>query len=700
MKEFSTGQIRNVALVAHHGVGKTSLAEAMLFLAKATNRLGRIADGTTLLDHAPDEIQRKITINLALAQFEWAGHKVNLLDTPGYLDFVGDVYSALRVADAAILMLRANAGVEVGTEVVWEVLKQEKTPVLVLVNMMDKEHADFTGTVRGIHDRLGLNAVPAQLPIGQAEEFHGIVDLIENKAFTFSGKGMEEKSTEVPIPDSMKAAAAEARGRLMEEAATGDEELMEKFLGSGELTVEEIRRGLCERVVLGDLMPVFCCSAFHNMGVKEVLDEVVDVLPSPLMVKPQTSVTQNGEAGITCRPDPAEPTVAMVFKTLSEQHLGDLSLLRVFSGRVEPGRELLNTTRGRTEKIGGLYHLVGKERLDCKGGIAGDIVAAVKLRETHTGDTLADKSRPVRLAPPDFPGPVTAECIRAKNKGDEEKMAQGVTRLHEEDPTFSRHFETSTHETLVYGMGDLQLEIMVERLKKRFNVEVLLSRPHVPYRETIRGRAQDEYRHKKQTGGRGQFGEVHLRLEPLKRGEGFRFVDEIKGGVVPNQYIPAVEKGVIAGMERGPLAGSPVVDVQVALFFGKYHDVDSSEMAFKIAAETCFHQAMLKANPVLLEPIEEVTVRVPEDFLGDVMGDLSSRRGKILGTETDGHYQVVKAQIPMAEMYKYATHLRSLTQGRGMHTSRFTHYEEVPRELAERVIAAARAEKEAGAHAS
>jgi elongation factor G len=699
LKEFSTGQIRNVALVAHHGVGKTSLAEAMLFLAKTTTRLGRIADGTTLLDHAPDEIQRQITISLGLAQFEWAGHQVNLLDTPGYPDFVGDVYSALRVADAAILLLRANAGVEVGTEVVWEVLKQEKTPVLVVVNMMDKEHANFDSAVRSLHDRLGLNAVPAQLPIGEAEEFHGIVDLIENHAFTFSGKGMEEKSSPIPIPDDMKSAVEKARARLMEEAATGDEELMEKFLSSGELSVEEIRRGLCERVVLGDLMPVFLCSAFHNMGVKEVLDEVVDVLPSPLVVRPQISVPQNGESEVKVAPDAAQPTAAVVFKTLSEQHLGDLSLIRVYAGHLEPGRELVNTTRGRSEKIGGLYHLVGKERQECKSAKAGDIVAAVKLRETHTGDSLADKARPVRLAAPDFPGPVTAECIRAKNKGDEEKMAQGLARLHEEDPTFSRNFETSTKETLVYGMGDLQLEIMVERLKKRFGVEVVLSRPHVPYRETIRAKAQDEYRHKKQTGGRGQFGEVHLRLEPLRRGDGFKFLDEVKGGVVPNQYIPAVEKGVIAGMEKGPLAGYPVVDVQVALFFGKHHDVDSSEMAFKIAAETCFHQGMLKATPVLLEPIDEVVVRVPEEFLGDVMGDLSSRRGKILGTETDGHYQVIKATVPMAEMYKYASHLRSITQGRGMHRSRFMHYEEVPRELADRVIAAAKAEREAAAHA-
>jgi elongation factor G len=699
LKEFSTAQIRNVALIAHHGVGKTSLAEAMLFLSKATNRIGRISDGTTMLDYAADEIQRQITINLSLAQFEWAGHKINLLDTPGYPDFVGDVHSALRVADAALLVLRANTGVEVGTEVVWEIVKHEKTPVLLVVNMMDKEHADFGAAVRSAHDRLGLNAVPTQLPIGQAEKFHGIVDLIENKAFTFQGKGIEEKSQEIPIPDDMKAVVAEARAHLMEEAATADEVLMEKFLSSGDLTVAEIRKGLCERVVQGDLAPAFCCSAFHNHGVKEVLDEVVDVLPSPLDVPPEKGEgAANGQA-VVCRPDAAEPTGALVFKTLSEQHLGDLSMIRIYSGHFEPGRELLNTARARSEKIGALYNLIGKERFECKSAVAGDIVAAVKLKETHTGDSLSDKARPVKFQGPRFPGHVTAECIRPKTKGDEEKMAQGLNRLHEEDPTFGRHFEPSTKETLVYGMGDLQLEVAVDRLKKRFGVEVVLTKPHVPYRETIRSKAQDEYRHKKQTGGRGQFGEVHLKLEPRKRGDGFEFADEIKGGVVPNQYIPAVEKGIIAGMERGPLAGYPVVDVRAALFFGKYHDVDSSEMAFKIAAETCFHQAMLKANPVLLEPVEEVQVRVPEEYLGDVMGDMSSRRGKILGTESDGRYQVIRAMVPMSELYKYASHLRSITQGRGMHESKVSHYEDVPRELADKVIAAARAEKEAGAHA-
>src|SRR5262245_3859049 len=411
----------------------------MLFQAKATTRIGRIADGSTMLDHSPEEISRQITIDLGLAQFEFQGHKINLLDTPGYADFVGDVYSALRVADSAILVLRAATGVEVGTEVVWEVLKQEKTPLLVVVNMMDKEHANFAGAVASCHDRLGLNAVPVQLPIGEAEKFHGVVDLIENKAYTFTGKGADEKSQETPIPADMQDAVAIARAALLEEAATGDEQLMEKFLSTGDLTVEEIRKGLCERVVQCDLAPVFCCSASLNLGVKEVLEEVVDVLPSPTDVHPQHALGDKGANGIEIPPDTKAPVAATVFKTLAEAHLGELSLIRVWSGHIEPGKELQNTTRNRSEKLGTLYHRVGKDRSDCRGAAAGDIVAAVKLRETHTGDTLAEKARPVKLSPPDFPLPVAAECIRARNKGDEEKMAVGLARLHEEDQIGRAH---------------------------------------------------------------------------------------------------------------------------------------------------------------------------------------------------------------------------------------------------------------------
>ncbi len=698
MKDYAAKQIRNVALVAHHGVGKTSLAEAMLFQAKASNRLGRIADGTTMLDQGQNEILRQMTINLGLAQFEWEGHKVNLIDTPGYLDFVGDVHCALRVADAAILMIRANTGAEVGTEVVWEILRAKKAPTLLVVNMMDKEHANFQSALGSVRERLGLNAVATQLPIGEAAEFRGIVDLIQNKAYLFEGAAVDARSSETPIPADMEAAVAEARAALMEEAATGDEELMEKFLESGELTVEEIRKGLCERVVAGDLAPAFCCSAYDNHGVREVLDEVVDVLPSPLDVDPERGTLEDG-GEVEVKPEPDEPFAGIVFKTISEQHLGDLSLMRVYAGSVTPGDELQNVSRHAHERMGAMYYVVGKDRSECRKAVAGDIVAAVKLRDTHTGDMLSSKQRQVKLRAIDFPLPVTSECIHAKNKGDEEKMVQGLNRLHEEDPTFSRYYEESTRETLVRGMGDLQLEIMVERLRKRYGVEVELTRPHVPYRETIRSKAEDEYRHKKQTGGRGQFAEVHLRVEPLPRGEGFRFGNEVKGGVIPTNFIPAVEKGVVAGLERGPLAGSPVVDVAAIVFFGKHHDVDSSEMAFKIAAETCFHSAILKARPVLLEPVEELEVRVPEDFLGDVMGDLSSRRGRIQGTEAEGSFQVIRAHVPTSEVYKYATHLRSMTQGRGMHASKFSHYEEVPREIADKVIAAAKAEKEAGAHA-
>jgi elongation factor G len=699
VKDYAAKQIRNVALVAHHGVGKTSFAEAMLFLAKASNRLGRIADGTTMLDQGQNEIARQMTINLGLAQFEWEGHKVNLIDTPGYLDFVGDVNCALRVADAAILLIRANAGAEVGTEVVYEILRAKKSPILLVVNMMDKEHADFERALKSVRERLGLNAVATQLPIGQASDFKGIVDLIQNKAFLFEGAGIDAISKDAPIPADMQAAVAEARAALMEEAATGDEDLMEKFLESGDLSVEEIRKGLCERVVAGDLAPAFCCSAFDNHGVREVLEEVVDVLPSPIDVAPETGVLADGGGEVTINPDATEPFAGIVFKTISEQHLGDLSLMRVCSGTVTAGEEVQNLSRHAHERMGSMYYLIGKDRSECKKAVAGDIVAAVKLKDTHTGDMLASKQRLAKLKPIDFPHPVTAECIHAKNKGDEEKMAQGLARLHEEDPTFSRHYEESTRESLVRGMGDLQLEIMVERLKKRYGVEVELTRPHVPYRETIRGKAEDSYRHKKQSGGRGQFAEVHLRVEPRARGEGFHFGNEVKGGAIPTNFIPAVEKGVVAGLDRGPLSGSPVVDVAATVFFGKHHDVDSSEMAFKIAAETCFHSAILSARPVLLEPVEEMEVRVPEEFLGDVMGDLSSRRGKIQGTEADGNFQVIRAHVPTSEVYKYATHLRSLTQGRGMHASKFAHFEEVPRENADKVIAAAKAEKEAGAHA-
>jgi elongation factor G len=698
LKDFKTSDIRNLVLISHHGMGKTSLAEAMLFQAKATNRLGRIAEGNTLLDYGPDEVQRKLTVSLGLAQLEWAGRKVNLLDTPGYADFMGDLCSGLRVADGALLLLRASGTLDVGVELFWEMLKARKMSTAIVVNMMDKEHADFRAAVRAAHDKLGAAAVPVQLPIGAAESFRGLVDLIERKAYVYSGAGMDAKAQAQDVPADMAAAVEQARAALMEEAATGDEELMEKFLDKGGLGPEEICKGLAERIEAGELVPAFCCSAHNNVGVKELLDAAVALMPPPTGRPARGTLPGDGQVvDLAHRPD--APVALVVFKTVSEQHVGDLSLFRVYEGTIEPGKEVLNTTRNRPEKMGTLYHLVGKERQDARAIVAGDIGAAVKLRETHTGDTLADRSRPVVLPGVDLPASVLTESLHAKNKGDEEKIANGLWRLHEEDPTFRVVHEQSTRQTLVKGLGELQLEVMVAKLKRRYGVEVQLTRPRVPYRESIAKKIEHQYRHKKQTGGRGQFGEVHLRVEPLRNGAGFEFVDEIKGGVVPNQYIPAVEKGIVEAMQEGVLAGYPVVDVRTALFYGKHHDVDSSEMAFKIAAAMCFKEAVAMAGAYLLEPIDEVQVRVPEEYMGDVMGDLSSKRGKILGMETQGHYQVIRALVPQAELYKYSTHLRSITQGRGVFSAKFLHYEKVPPELSERVIAAAKAEKEAEARA-
>jgi elongation factor G len=698
LKDYATSQIRNIALFAHGGAGKTSLAEAMMFVAKATNRLGKVEDGTTVLDHGADEIQRKITITLGLAQFEWKDVKINLLDTPGYADFVGEVCSALRAVDAAVLVLRAAAGVEVGTELVWERIHDHKIPTLVVVNMMDREHADFRKCIQSAHDRLGANVVPVQLPIGAAESFKGVIDLLHMKAFITQGKGVDAKDIEQEIPADMKAAAEAAHNVLVEEAASNDEVLMQKFFDGVPLTEDEVIHGLEKGVASGKLIPAFAASATTLIGVRDVLDDMVGLIPPPDEHPEEIGVKPGTDDTVARHPTMAEPFSAVVFKTVSEAHLGELSMFRVFSGSIAAGAEVLNANTGKLERVGTLYDLVGKERKEVGKVVAGDIAAAVKLKETHTGNTLCDKAQPVLLPGVDFPQHVVSEGIRAKSKGDEEKIGVAFQRLHEEDPTLAVQVDAATHQTLIHGMGDLQLDVLVDRLKSRFHVEVELFRPRLPYRETIKRRAEGEYRHKKQTGGRGQFAEVHLRLEP-NTGKGFEFLDEIKGGVVPHNYIPAVEKGVVEALQGGVLAGYPVVDVKTALYFGKYHDVDSSEMAFKIATIQCFREVAEKASPVLLEPIDEVEVRIPEEFMGDVMGDLSSKRGKILGMETEGHYQKIKALVPQSEMYKYATHLRAITQGRGTYRMKFDHYEEVPRDAADKIVAAARAEKEAEARA-
>jgi elongation factor G len=696
LKDYDPIQIRNVVLASQHGTGKTSLAEALLFRTKATNRHGKIEDGTTTLDYTPEEVARQISISLAMSPIEWKSCKINLIDTPGYPDFSGDLVAGLRVADGVVFCLRAAAGVEAGSEMIWERIEDRDCPVVCVITQMDKEHADFASAVRSASDRLGKRFVPAAWPIGAADSFRGLVDLVAMQGYLFESDGSVK---ETPIPADVAEAVKSARAALVDAAAESDDALLEKFLGGEELTAEEIRRGLKAGAMARSLVPSFPVAATTMVGIDPLLDFIVETLPSPVESGEVKGVKPDSNEPVSVPPDPNGSLAALVFKTSGEAHAGDISLIRVFAGTLSPGTEVWNADAGRAEKIGQLFAVRGKDRLDASRIIAGDIGAGVKLRETHTGQTLCDKSHPIQLAPIPFPFPALDVAIVAKHKGDEEKMGSGLHRLKEEDPTFHLRVDSSLHQTVMEGLGDLQMEVLIEKLARRFGVQVELIKPRIPYRETIKKSVSKQGRHKKQTGGRGQFGDVHVRFEPLKAGSGFEFVDEIVGGAVPRNYIPAVEKGIVEAMQDGVLAGYPVVDFRAALYDGSYHTVDSSEMAFKIAGSLAFREGVREANPVLLEPIVEIEVRAPKEFVGPVTGDLSSKRGKILGMGTEGRYDVIRAHVPQAELYKYATHLRSLTQGRASHRTKFSHYEEVPRELAEKVIAQAKAEKEAMASA-
>ncbi|HWO56368.1 MAG TPA: elongation factor G [bacterium] len=693
MREFTTDNIRNLGLVAHGGTGKTSLAEAMLFTMGAVSRMGRVEEGNTTTDYSDEEIARKMSLSLALAHIDMKGKKFNIVDTPGYADFHGEVVGALRVVDTVVVLLNAPSGVEVGAEHTMQMLDETTLPRLFFINKMDKEHASFQKCVDALIERYGVRAVPVQWPIGEAAGFKGIVDLIRQKAYKFDAKG---EALEMPFPDELKATVAEWRGKITEAAAEASDELMEKFFGSGELSEQEIHDGLASGIAQGKVFPILCGVAITAAGVRPLLEFIDQYCPSPAQRPPVTGTDpDHGDATVERKCSPDEPFSALVFKTVSEAHLGDLSLVRVYSGQLKHGDDVNNSTRGHDERIGQIYVLNGKNRAEIGVLTAGDIGAIVKLKNTHTGDTLCDRKAKIVLPPIAFPEPILDMAIKAASKGDEEKVGQALARLHEEDPTFSHKVMPDIHQTIINGQGELQFDVVVSKLKKRFGVEVTLEKPRIPYRETITTKAEVEYKHKKQTGGRGQYGHVLLRLEPLKRGEGFEFVDEITGGVIPSKFIPSVEKGVVEAMLEGGLSGHPVVDVRVAVFYGSYHDVDSSDMAFKIAGMMGFKEGFLKCHPVMLEPIYEVEITVPDDYTGDVMGDMSSRRGKILGMEPLGKWQRIRAQAPLAELYKYSTTLRSLTQGRGTYARKFSHYEEVPREVAGKVIEEAKAAKKA-----
>lgn len=692
MKDLQPANIRNLALVSPHGTGKTSLAEALLFRTKVTARHGKVEEGSTALDFSPEEIHRKISISLGIAPLEWRDTKINLIDTPGYADFVGDMVAGLRVADAAVFCIKGTAGIEAGSDMVWDRVLERSCPVLCLVTQMEKEHANFARALEGASARLGRRFVALAWPMGEAESFRGIVDLVSMKGYLFEKDG---SAKEAPIPPELQADVQKARAALVDAAAEADDGLLEKFLGGEELSVEEVRRGIRGGILSRSFVPTLPVAAYPMMGIDHVLDAFAWLMPSPLECGPVTGVKVGAQEKVEFKPEPGAHLAALIFKTSSETHAGDLSLVRVFSGTLSPGKEVWNATAQRAEKTGQLFFVHGKERKDAGNLIAGDIGAAVKLRESHTGQTLCDKSAPIQLAPIPFPHHELEVAIFVRNKADEEKMGTGLHKLREEDPTLHVHVDSSLHQTLLQGTGDLQVDVTIEKLQRRFGVHVELAKPRIPYRETIRKAVTKQGRHKKQTGGRGQFGDVHVRLEPLKHGSGFEFVDEIVGGSVPRNYIPAVEKGIVEAMHEGVLAGYPVVDVRAALYDGSYHTVDSSEMAFKIAASMAFKEGAKEANPVLLEPIVEVEVRVPKDFVGAVTGDLSSKRGKILGMGEEGRYEVIRAHVPQAELYKYSTHLRSLTQGRASHRFKFAHYEEIPREFADKVVSQAKAEKEA-----
>ena len=690
---METAKIRNVGIVAHGGAGKTTLAEAILFDAGATSRLGKVEDGTTVTDFDEDEIKRRMSISSALAFCEWKGHKLNLVDTPGASIYLTDTRNCLRVLDSALVVVSSVSGVKVQTEKVWSFAESGNKTRVIFINKMDQEQADFFRVLEDVRKNLCSIATPVQLPIGAEASFRGIVDLIRMKALTYQGGGTG-KSSEGEIPSDLKPKAEELRAALMEAVAESDDKLLERYLEAGTLSAEELKAGLKRGVLGGRVVPVLCGSALKNIGIQPLLDLLTDVCPSPADRPAVEGLDPKSGERLTRESSEDAPFSALVFKTITDPYAGKITLFRVYSGLLSSDSTVYNVSKGSKERIGQVVLLRGKNQVQVPALGPGDLGAVVKLKETGTGDTLCDERNPIRLQPMEIPSPIIEYAIMPKTKGDEEKMSVGLQRLRDEDPSLQVRRDPQTKEIILAGMGKAHLEIAIERLKRKFGLEVQMKTPRVPYKETIHGRVEVQGRHKKQTGGRGQFGDCWIKLEPLPRGGGYEFVNQIVGGAIPRQYIPAVEKGIVEAMEEGVLAGYPVVDVRVTVYDGSYHTVDSSEMAFKIAGSLAFKKGVLQANPGLLEPIMTVEVAVPDESMGDVIGDLNSKRGRVLGVETKGKGQVIKAQVPLAEMLEYATQLKAITSDRGDYTMEFSHYDELPPHLKERVIAESKREKE------
>jgi elongation factor G len=684
------GKIRNVGVVGHGGVGKTSLVESLLFAAGAVSRLGKVDDGTTTTDFDPDEIKRRISINTAVAYCDWKGCRINLVDTPGYGDFIADARAALRVVEAAVVVVDAVAGVQVQTEKVWKFATEYSLPRAVVVNRLDRERADFFRTLESMNRRLKARLAPVHVPIGEESGFAGFVELVKMKAVTYA----DGKPREADIPGDVADRAREWREKLAEAAAETDDDLLAKYLEQGSLDEAEMLTALRAGIAAGKIVPVLCAAATRGIGSHALLDLIVHEFPSPADRGEIAGTDAKTKQAATRTADPNAPVTALVFKTLSDPHVGKLSLFRVFTGTLRSESQLLNVNRGTKERMSHVAWLMGKTQKPVEALGPGEIGVVAKLKETLTGDTLADEGQPFELPRITFPEPAISFAIQPKTRGDEDKISNALARISEEDPTVHYHFDPETKQMLISGVGNLHVEMIVERMKRKYNVDVNLLPPRIPYKETVKGRAEGQGKYKKQTGGRGQYGDVWLRVEPLARGGGFEFVDDIFGGAVPRNYIPSVEKGVRDCMKRGILAGYPIVDLKVTLYDGSYHEVDSSDMAFQIAASMGLQKVFMDAHPILLEPIMNVEVTTPAEQAGDVIGDLNSRRGRIVGMEPAGETAVVRAQVPMAEMLTYEPALRSMTGGRGGYSMEFSHYEEVPAFLADKIIKEAKAEKE------
>ncbi|CDQ21642.1 elongation factor G [Halobacillus karajensis] len=684
-REFSLEKTRNIGIMAHIDAGKTTATERILFYTGRIHKIGETHEGASQMDWMEQEQERGITITSAATTAQWKGHRINIIDTPGHVDFTVEVERSLRVLDGSVAVLDAQSGVEPQTETVWRQATTYGVPRIVFINKMDKIGADFIYSLGTLQDRLGANAAAVQLPIGAEDEFEGIIDLVTMEAYYYMDDlGTRAEARE--IPDEYKDQAEEYRGKLVEAVAELDEDLMMQYLEGEEITNEQLKNAIRTATLSVEFYPVFCGSAFKNKGVQLLIDGVIDYLPSPLDVPPIEGHVPQTEEHVVRKSDDNEPFSALAFKVATDPYVGKLTFFRVYSGTLNAGSYVKNSTKDKRERVGRILQMHANSREEISTVYAGDIAGAVGLKDTGTGDTLCDEKNLVILESMEFPEPVISVAIEPKSKADQDKMSVALGKLAEEDPTFQTETNVETGQTIIAGMGELHLDIIVDRLKREFKVEANIGAPQVAYRETFRGSAQVEGKFVRQSGGRGQFGHVWVEFEPNEEGAGFEFVNKIVGGVVPREYIPSVEQGIKESMENGVLAGYPMVDIKATLYDGSYHDVDSNEMAFKVAASMALKEAKNKCKPVLLEPMMKVEVVIPEEYMGDIMGDVTSRRGRVEGMETRGTAQVVKAFVPLSEMFGYATALRSNTQGRGTYTMHFDHYEEVPKSISEEII--------------